>query len=126
MFTRPLPQINCPRGWSNYEQSCFYVSGIMAPWSEARNYCKKEQNSSDLVEFSSLDEVSFVKGLIAERSKYEEMIWVGASDLKSEGDWRWVKGGIISTSFWSSGEPNNIGNIIFHVCFINNVLHFRW
>jgi hypothetical protein len=71
-----------------YEESCYSVSGILAPWSEARTYCNKEQNSSDLVEFSHLDEVSFVKGLIAERSKYEEMIWVGASDLKSEGDWR--------------------------------------
>ena len=104
------PQFDCPRGWTKYRDSCFYVSGKMAPWSEARSFCKTVQNSSDLVEFRDLDEASFVKGLIVDRSKYEELIWVGASDLKREGDWQWVKGGSVGSSFWNSGEPNNRGN----------------
>eukprot|EP00092_Neocalanus_flemingeri_P012622 GFUD01013604.1.p1 GENE.GFUD01013604.1~~GFUD01013604.1.p1 ORF type:complete len:435 (+),score=106.74 GFUD01013604.1:103-1407(+) len=103
------PKFDCPRGWTKYRDSCYYVSGVMAPWSEARSLCKTAQNSSDLVAFTDLDEASFVKGLIVDRSRYEEIIWVGASDLKREGDWRWVKGGSVGNSFWNSGEPNNIG-----------------
>jgi len=103
------PQFDCPRGWVKNEESCYYVSGIMAPWREARTFCKKAQNNSDLVTFSGLEEAILVKSLIKERSRYEEVIWVGASDIKREGDWKWVGGASVDNSLWNSGEPNNQG-----------------
>lgn len=52
--------------------------------------------------------------------------WMGASDVTSEGDWKWISGPEAGTSFWSglsggaavggmyenwaTGEPNNAGN----------------
>ena len=42
-----------------------------------------EHLSSNLVTFSSLEELRWVRQqLVVARSKWEEMVWVGASDLK--------------------------------------------
>ena len=42
-----------------------------------------EQLSSNLVTFSSLEELHWARQqLVVPRSKWEEMVWVGASDLK--------------------------------------------
>ena len=42
-----------------------------------------EHLSSNLVTFSSLEELHWVRQqLVVARSKWEEMVWVGASDLK--------------------------------------------
>ena len=112
------PQFDCPRVWNKFNYSCYFVSGIMAPWEKARSYCKKKQNASDLVHFHSafaafsLLEASFVQGLITDRSRYEEIIWVGASDIKREGDWKWVNGESVISSLWNAGEPNNQPNNI--------------
>ena len=103
------PQFDCPRGWVKNRESCYYVSGILAPWREARTFCKTVQNNSDLVTFADLDEAVLVQSLIKERSRFEEVIWVGASDLRREGDWKWVGGGSVGDSLWNSGEPNNQG-----------------
>ena len=91
----------------------------MATWGEARSFCRAQQNSSDLVDFINSDETSFVQGLIVDRSLYEELVWVGASDLKREGDWRWVSGGSVGSTFWNDGEPNNIGNKKYLYRFVN-------
>ena len=47
-------------------------------------YCMQvEHLSSNLVTFSSLEELRWVRQqLVVARSKWEEMVWVGASDLK--------------------------------------------
>ena len=45
-----------------------------------------------------------------QRSRYEEYIWVGATDLEHEGVFRWITNDRqIDDQFWNSGEPNNRG-----------------
>ncbi|CAL4129937.1 unnamed protein product, partial [Meganyctiphanes norvegica] len=37
-------------------------------------------------------------------------MWVGASDAKEEGEWRWSNGELLPADFpWARGEPNNAG-----------------
>ena len=62
--------------------------------------------------FQSVEELVYVREqLVVERSRYEEHIWVGASDLQSENVWVWITGGggRVSSRFWTQGEPNNLG-----------------
>ena len=61
--------------------------------------------------FQSVEELSYVREqLVVERSRYEEHIWVGASDLETENVWVWITGGgRVSSRFWTQGEPNNVG-----------------
>ena len=37
--------------------------------------------------------------------------WIGATDKAKEGEWRWVDGTLLSSTYtnWSTGEPNNSG-----------------
>jgi len=34
-------------------------------------------------------------------------VWLGATDLEQEGEWRWVTGEVIDYGYFSEGEPNN-------------------
>ena len=57
-----------------------------------------------------MEELDYVREhLVVERSRFEEHIWVGASDLEREDVWVWVTGGGVSSRFWAQGEPNNSG-----------------
>ena len=62
----------------------------------------------------SVEEFEYVKSnIVVKRSRYEEYIWVGASDLDQEGVFRWITNGHqIDNQFWNSGEPNNRGGRI--------------
>ena len=60
--------------------------------------------------FDSVAELNYVRSeLVVERSRYEEHVWVGASDLQTESVWLWITGGRVRSSFWKQGEPNNDG-----------------
>jgi len=62
------------------------------------------------VTFSSVAELDWVRtNVVVRRSKYEERIWVGASDLTKEGTWKWTSGELVPSHFWNPGEPNNQG-----------------
>ena len=48
-----------------------------------------ENTDSSLITFDTLEELDWVRrNVVVRRSKYEERIWVGASDLEQEGTWR--------------------------------------
>ena len=69
-------------------------------WYFAEEFC--EAMGGHLVCVTSDGENSFVKALIS-----GNRAWLGATDIDSEGSWRWVSGEQFSYSDWDSGEPNN-------------------
>ena len=60
-----------------------------------------------LVTIFSAEENAFVLGLIA---SVEHSVWIGASDLAVEGEWRWVTG----EQFWQGGPGGTPGPDVFY------------
>ena len=83
----------------------------MREQSDGNNSTLQTENSdANLVTFQSVEELNYVRDqLVVERSRFEEHIWVGASDLQTENVWLWITGGQVSSRLWSQGEPNNQG-----------------
>ena len=69
-------------------------------WDSAELFC--EQMGGHLATISSVEENVFVNQLAQSQN-----IWLGGSDVKSEGVFEWVTGGVITYSNWAPGEPNN-------------------
>jgi hypothetical protein len=88
-------------------------------WSQAKTKC--ESAGLHLVRIDSKAENDFLWGLaFAQRNRD---VWIGGSDLATEGDWRWPDGtqfwsgiagdggvaiGGAYTHWWTPGEPNNL------------------
>jgi hypothetical protein len=68
-----------------------------------------EAQGGHLVYFETKDELDFV---ISEKKKRNNSYWVGASDLDSEGKWKWMNGRPVSTSLGKIGS-NKYTNFAF-------------
>ncbi len=78
-----------------------YDNGLT--WAEAKAKC--EALGGHLVTITSPEEEAAVEGLRAKGTM--EHFWIGCTDEKSEGVWKWVTGEIFDYSKWYSGEPGN-------------------
>nr|XP_023662849.1 CD209 antigen-like protein E [Paramormyrops kingsleyae] len=89
----------CPSGWISFNFKCYYVSDRQKTWIDSREDCKHK--GADLIIINSLKEqLIFSKDQIA---------WIGLTDSGHEGTWKWVDGSPLTTSYWMTGEPNNVG-----------------
>uniref|UniRef100_A0A3B4Z6R7 C-type lectin domain-containing protein n=1 Tax=Seriola lalandi dorsalis TaxID=1841481 RepID=A0A3B4Z6R7_SERLL len=85
-------------------------------WQESRKDCI--QKGADLTIINNREEqvtdmfltcylsVSFLfknKNFIRQFKKY---LWIGLTDIETEGKWKWVDGTPLTRSFWDSKEPN--------------------
>ncbi|XP_017544536.2 CD209 antigen-like protein E [Pygocentrus nattereri] len=84
--------------WKQFGSSYYYFFNKEKSWSAARQDCR--ERGADLVIINSREEQEFIK-------KENKYVWIGLSDAKSEGQWKWVDESPLSTAFWRSGEPNN-------------------
>ncbi|XP_027138869.1 CD209 antigen-like protein C isoform X2 [Larimichthys crocea] len=84
-------------GWVYFSGSFYYISSLKKSWQQSRDDC--QQRGADLVIINSKEEQEFV-------SSYKRH-WIGLTDIETEGTWKWVDGTLLTTSFWTDGEPNN-------------------
>ncbi|MED6259464.1 hypothetical protein ATANTOWER_023388, partial [Ataeniobius toweri] len=94
-------------GWMLFSGSVYYVSSTKKTWQESRTFCQSK--GADLMIINSKEEQDFA-------NKLQKYMWIGLTDLETEGTWKWVDGSPLATSYWSDGEPNgktteNCGNI---------------
>ncbi|XP_062034466.1 C-type lectin domain family 17, member A [Lepus europaeus] len=94
-------RVICPEGWVPFEGKCYYFSQSTKSWDGALVFC--QENFSHLVIINSFAEQDFVSKAHGSPRVY----WLGLSDRKQEGDWRWLDGSAVSLSFWDVDEPNN-------------------
>uniref|UniRef100_A0A672KVK8 C-type lectin domain-containing protein n=1 Tax=Sinocyclocheilus grahami TaxID=75366 RepID=A0A672KVK8_SINGR len=76
-------------GWLHSNFSFYFISSLKKSWTESRKYCT--ERGADLI-------------IINNREK-QVKFWIGVTDIKEEGRWKWVDG----TSVTSGGqitEPN--------------------
>ena len=98
----------CPMSYTGFEDKCYKWNPHATSWQNARVTCQRD--SGDLV---SLDKHPFFEHIRQIVNASNIMLWVGASDLRHEGQWYWVNGAPVpagTSGGWKKGEPNNAGN----------------
>ncbi|XP_029706472.1 C-type lectin domain family 4 member M-like [Takifugu rubripes] len=89
----------CPagKGWVYFSGSLYQVSSTKKTWDQSRSDCR--QKGADLLIINSEEEQAFA-------NRFQKYMWIGLTDVTNEGSWKWVDGTAMSTSYWSSKEPN--------------------
>ena len=87
-----------------YNGNTYKLYNTVIPWKEAYKFC--EQQGGHLVTINSTDEQSFIHNLVKSTNS-RKYTWLGATDIYSEGKWKWITGDSLSYSNWADGEPNN-------------------
>ncbi|XP_030643638.1 CD209 antigen-like protein A, partial [Chanos chanos] len=91
--------------WFYFSSSLYYISTETKNWSESRQDCIKR--GADLVIINNKEEQEFVNRLW---KMSQSGLWIGLTDINTEGVWKWVDGTALNTGYWGKGEPNNSGN----------------
>ncbi|KAM8828848.1 secretory phospholipase A2 receptor isoform 3-T3 [Spinachia spinachia] len=97
-------QSQCPQGWRENANNCYFFSTDAKPWMEANAFCL-EQNSN-LMSIQDIEERLWVRTQIG-----TEIYWIGLTDRAVEGVWEWSDGSpfIPYLSYWTAGQPDNWG-----------------
>jgi len=98
--TRP-PKVPDGATWAN--GSWFYLYDTKVPWDLAKKKC--ESVGGQLAVIKDAETWACVRKLVSRRE-----CWLGGTDEKQEGTWKWVDGTPLSYTNWLDGEPNNSNN----------------
>ena len=104
--------LGCPTGWDLLKSNCYKVFAATSPsWKYAENQCQGE--GGHLASIHSKEENDFVSGLDS------DVMWLGGTDLPTEGTWIWSDGSTFSFTSWNCGNPDNAGTLQEHCMTIN-------
>ncbi|KAE8589726.1 hypothetical protein XENTR_v10017709 [Xenopus tropicalis] len=94
----------CPPGWKVYGASCYFLHLDSQNWEISLKRCQMQ--GGHLAVITSLEEQNFLKSMV------KNVSWIGLSDRKKEGDWRWADGTPYNSApkFWQPNQPDNRGN----------------
>ncbi|XP_054595334.1 asialoglycoprotein receptor 1-like [Nothobranchius furzeri] len=93
----------CPKKWTKFKTSCYFVSTERRNWTESRHACVDE--GADLMIIDSHEEQVFVNRLLHK----DQNAWIGLTDSVEDGVWMWLDGNTVTTTFWQAEQPNNYG-----------------
>ncbi|XP_029921174.1 C-type lectin domain family 10 member A-like [Myripristis murdjan] len=97
-----IKDVTCPANWKKFQNSCYYtLKGSKKTWAESREYCQNQ--FADLLIINSPEEMEFINGLYPSGKD----VWIGLTDEGVEGNWKWVNGKSLTTTYWASGQPNS-------------------
>ncbi|XP_041789789.1 CD209 antigen-like protein E [Chelmon rostratus] len=96
---RKLQDHHVQLGWVFYSGSLYYISSLKKSWQQSRDDCL--QRGADLVIINSKEEQEFAR-------RFRKLVWIGLTDNKTEGTWKWVDGTPLTTSYWAQNEPNGV------------------
>merc|ERR1711872_356271 len=91
---------DCPEGWADFDSECYKVFQSIKSWQDAENYCQGE--GGHLASIHSEEENNFVAGLDS------DSMWLGGTDVTTEGSWVWSDGSTFSFNSWNPGQPDNL------------------
>uniref|UniRef100_A0A3B4V4K5 C-type lectin domain family 4 member M-like n=1 Tax=Seriola dumerili TaxID=41447 RepID=A0A3B4V4K5_SERDU len=87
----------CIYRWLYFSGSLYYISSNEKTWQESRKDCL--QKDADLIIINNKEEQNFMR-------EFKKYLWIGLTDIETEGKWKWVDGTPLTRSFWGSKEPN--------------------
>ncbi|XP_072028081.1 low affinity immunoglobulin epsilon Fc receptor-like [Amphiura filiformis] len=93
----------CLTDWSEFENTCYFVSTVDKPFSDSLTTC--EDFGGSLVSIHSQSEQDFVTGIIPSSGS-----WIGLNDIRNESYFLWTDGTEVNFTAWSPGEPNDYGD----------------
>jgi hypothetical protein len=109
----------------NFDGHGYELIPTPTPWHIAKK--KADQNGGYLVVITSPEENEFIMELIKKATKGGTcQAWLGLSDEKKEGDWRWINSEKVSFNYWSAGQPDNYNNAENFACFVTRTDGLRW
>lgn len=105
-FDLPLRPVQWPSSEGGNDN--YYVRiDETATWEEARDIAENMWflgNRGHLVTITSQAETDFVAENFLDT--FNDIIWIGLSDIETEGDFVWVTGEPLDYTNWSDNEPN--------------------
>ncbi|XP_037532170.1 perlucin-like protein [Nematolebias whitei] len=97
----------CPDGWLQVEDQCFFLSTERLDFSTSAAKCK--DIGAHLAILTTREQHEAVEKEGRRLGGHYIFYWIGLSDATNEGDWRWMDNSMLTTSFWNvhKSEPDN-------------------
>uniref|UniRef100_A0A3Q2UC21 C-type lectin domain containing 1 n=1 Tax=Fundulus heteroclitus TaxID=8078 RepID=A0A3Q2UC21_FUNHE len=97
----------CPAGWLQVKDQCFLLNTDRHNFSTSVEKCK--DIGAHLAILTTREQHEAVEKEGRRIAGFHIYYWIGLSDSKTEGEWRWVDNSALKTSFWDvqRSEPDN-------------------
>ncbi|ESO99716.1 hypothetical protein LOTGIDRAFT_238723 [Lottia gigantea] len=100
----------CPAGLTRskflktFNDRCYQFNHYQVKWHAAQNICRR--NGGHLVVIKNAETQNFLMSSLRSLRWRRNGAWIGANDLVSEMNWKWVTGESIGYSYWGSDQPS--------------------
>lgn len=94
-----------------YEKATLIVITEGKTWENAEAYAQSLGGHLAMIKNAAMQDYVYNTILANPNVAKLSTFWIGATDKAKEGEWRWVDGTLLSSTYsnWNSGEPNNSG-----------------
>ncbi|XP_049328036.1 C-type lectin domain family 4 member F [Astyanax mexicanus] len=89
--------------WKFFGSGSYFITRVERGWRESRDFCRVR--GADLLIINSREEQEFINKEFGNTEA-----WIGLTDQRIEGVWKWVNGSPLTIQFWALGEPNDYEN----------------
>ncbi|MDO4170321.1 MAG: C-type lectin domain-containing protein [Lachnospiraceae bacterium] len=103
IFSISASSNNLPANTIKFNSNSYKFYNETLNWHEAKEKC--EELGGHLATISSEEENHFLKSNIPDNDV--SFFWIGGTDEKEEGNWKWVTGEAFNFTCWSENSPNN-------------------
>lgn len=100
-----IPDINLDNNTVKFKNKYYRIFKEQVSWKNAQLKCEKLGGNLAMPKTAELSEL--INELAIRYSL--KGVWLGGTDEKQEGVWKWVDGTTMTYTNWNNGEPNNVG-----------------
>ncbi|XP_071128148.1 uncharacterized protein [Mytilus edulis] len=119
--------LTCPAGWNSIDLKCYKMSHQSLTFWNAREYCNN--HNADVIMPKTTEENNAMKTLLRQVNSTKQWygIWIGLTDIESEGTWLWNDGTKLNSAneHWDTeyDEPNGF---TIENCVVDHTRTEKW